>query len=635
MNRIPLIYSNRKQVEYQTSATEAVSLYATVTGSDYQWVFTPVDQVNIVSGDITSRNITINSTLSAESFGATWVSKDQPTISASDFCEIQIRTPEILTSEQNPQTLYENLSFPYTLSELYIGINENAVEETFNVYMTRLYENFNYIVNKIQYVDMAPTFLTFRYGDTVNPVTSYQGLQWQQFSSEYNAPTANPYFWSYTEPCSTQGVSVNTSFTLFVSSNQIHMLSNDSNAPIVDVREYPLYTSDPFVNIKSAILEQDGTVWVMEESGRITRMIYDGTWNFSSIWIDKVKNPVQMIVDSNNIYIISEQSNTTDHEIRIFDKNMVFVQSIYNSNNKIIAGICTSRDYLIALNNSEGISVLYHHPKIDLQDTTLVTDTVVSLTYKYFPEQDPKYQDDTLKLIQSCADDYFIYAATTNLIYKLTQNGSLVGFAGGEIIQTSYDITAQTTPITDYTITGIANDTYHNLFISTNYDILRFLDISKFNTVQSAPNVVSLIDSLWSLDDLKVNKNENCSYWVYNRIFNRLYDNILLVRSIIGGSLVEESGTITISPMKFGKFPQLPYKKEEIFVGINELHCEGALNRNIKKLYECIDVLVSAMNNGKQYRIGDQLGGSGETPIYWNGVFIFDGSLTFSGIFAK
>jgi hypothetical protein len=81
-------------------------------------------------------------------------------------------------------------------------------------------------------------------------------------------------------------------------------------------------------------------------------------------------------------------------------------------------------------------------------------------------------------------------------------------------------------------------------------------------------------EGYWKLDDLLIHKNEYIQNWVYNKAFQRLWDNIEFLRHIL---VYQDTGCQQYRTPK--------YSKEQIFIGQNEIVTSTVINRNINYLW--------------------------------------------------
>lgn len=634
MSLTPLIYSNRKQVsgDPSTGRTEPITLIAATYAAGNNWSFTP--SANVVSGSTTGTSVTITLPLSAGIATASWRNVSNTVL---DQYGIICQNYPVLAVDDAPHTIYESIYLPIPLNNIYVGTNDFGEASVFNTAISKLDQCFDYLVTKSKVFGLSPAIMSMRYGSSSNPSTSGSGQQWQNASiSQY--PSADNYYWSYTNPLSTSHISANSRYVLRVEDNVLKLMSATTNhTPTVFPRSYSTYSSVVFDSIVGVVLEEiDDIIWVLESNGRLTKLQYLNGWKHLNTWKyttgtpQQLITPVGMAVDASNIYIVSKRTATSsEYELRIFDRNFQHVKTVYNENIPLICSVCLSRDYVILLSDDAPIAgdgnVLY---MLNKTNHTLVKSVgLASVSRNYLPNDEVlTAYDANIKSIYPAYDDYFIYGITKNQIYKFTQEGMLVGFGGDQAVQIAFDASGVTT----YTVTGVAQDKYSNLYVSSSHDIVRYFDAAVFASKLLSTSTYSLTDALRSSNELEVHSNENCAYWVYNRIFNRFYDNLELFRNTILGKLKVRNRQISLVGFNVADVIHFPYTKDEIFVGINELHCEATINRNIKRLYECLEVLAN-MINLKDIDIPFD----GIAYAYWNGAFKFDGLIIHDAMYPK
>lgn len=616
MNYYPLIYSDRKQLgfDFESNSSEIISLSASITDSGYQWSFYPESFVEVVSGSISGQQISCQ--VSGEYYPvihAVWSNPLDENVPADDL-EILIYNPEILQDTESPRAFYERLYFPYTLDETFVAINDFTTDNSINPSLEKLYANFNYLLSKCKYVDRPLTELAFRYGESNSPYTSGLGYQWQQVSPEY-APSANNY-WEYSNPFSADLISVNSNYTLYVTNGDtLNILSNKAGSdPSVVSRGHALFSSDPFSNIKSVVLEEDNNIWVLEYSGRLSRLKYDGKWTFISSTPNVGISASRITISDSKLYIVTENQTNYLDQIHIFDYSLNSLGIIYNESIETILGVAVTRDYIVVLDDQNN---MHFFGKDDL--LLKRTGSASEYIFKYDPQSVQLVGSDIYN-VYNCQDDYYFFVTTENLIYKFSQDGGLIGFGGIEAVTTAYN----DSNIQEYTIIDAFQDINNNIYVLSNYDILKYYESAYYDYSIIRNSEFNQTASFWSLEDIKIDSEEYCSYWVYNRAFNRLYDNFVLYLNVITGKLYNTGYNVVTKGFSIDELGQLPHSKDEIYIGINELHSEAAINRNIRKLYDCLQVLLDT-SNLKSFE--DQVDGD----IIWNGSYIFDGSILFSG----
>lgn len=123
---------------------------------------------------------------------------------------------------------------------------------------------------------------------------------------------------------------------------------------------------------------------------------------------------------------------------------------------------------------------------------------------------------------------------------------------------------------------NILQDKYRNSFVVATNKILKIGDLMK--TIELKGHISD--EKYWSLEEILVDKNEYVQPWVYLRGFERLWDNIELIRSALFYNINECK---TYNPPV--------YEKEQLILGQNELVTNTVLNRLIKQIWENIETL--------------------------------------------
>jgi hypothetical protein len=119
-------------------------------------------------------------------------------------------------------------------------------------------------------------------------------------------------------------------------------------------------------------------------------------------------------------------------------------------------------------------------------------------------------------------------------------------------------------------VNSIFQDEFRNTLVTFGDKIIKYVHILKQRATKS-----SLPSNFWSLEQVLIDKDEYIQDWVYNKSFQRMWDNIEIFRSTL-----QYDGTYC----KGYKPPK--YKKEELFIGQNEPVTSIVVNRNINYLWE-------------------------------------------------
>ena len=150
------------------------------------------------------------------------------------------------------------------------------------------------------------------------------------------------------------------------------------------------------------------------------------------------------------------------------------------------------------------------------------------------------------------------YILFDNMVLKYFRNGVFAGYAISNIPGLSG-------------MSSIYHDEFRNLLVTFGENIYKDVDLMKLKT-----NTGNLPDAYWSLNDLLINKEEYVQNWVYNKTFQRLWDNIEMVRNTI---FFGTSGNCSI-------YTPPIHNKDKILIGQNEIVTSTVINRSINYLWD-------------------------------------------------
>jgi hypothetical protein len=173
----------------------------------------------------------------------------------------------------------------------------------------------------------------------------------------------------------------------------------------------------------------------------------------------------------------------------------------------------------------------------------------------------------TPKRINSSYNREVIYLALNKQVLKFFRNGVFAGY----IIKEKNNVS---------NITDVFHDEYRNLLITTNDKIMKYCDLMTQIQLKG-----KLPDSYWELEDLYIHKEEYIQNWVYNKSFQRLWDNIEMFRNSL---LFTQQGC------KAYKGPV--YTKDQIILGQNEIVTSTAINRILGYLWINFNTLIDYFN---------------------------------------
>jgi len=126
-------------------------------------------------------------------------------------------------------------------------------------------------------------------------------------------------------------------------------------------------------------------------------------------------------------------------------------------------------------------------------------------------------------------------------------------------------------------INSVYQDEYRNTLVTFGDKIIKYVHILKQRKTKSP-----LPSSFWALKDLLIDREEYIQNWVYNKSFQRMWDNIEMFRLSLS-----YDGTYCK-----GYKPPI-YKKEDIHIGQNEIVTSIVINRCLGYLWENLCSIVN------------------------------------------
>jgi len=165
---------------------------------------------------------------------------------------------------------------------------------------------------------------------------------------------------------------------------------------------------------------------------------------------------------------------------------------------------------------------------------------------------------------------YTVYACNSNSVSKFFMNGVFCG-----------NTWTQTSCVTN--IISMYQDEYRSAFIISDDKIVKVFDLLTSSTIP----IGDLPYGYWSLNDLLIHREEYIQNWVYNRAFQRAFDNIELFRSILPYDQTICKG-----------FTSPPHAKDKMIIGQNEILTSTVLNRVIGYLWDNFNTLIPYFDPG-------------------------------------
>ena len=326
-------------------------------------------------------------------------------------------------------------------------------------------------------------------------------------------------------------------------------------------------------------------------SWAILSILADGTSEFGDKYISIID--IALINDNEICVLLYDGKNTTLGKINL--NGDTFISD--TSTNNLLTNIIISDDKIIGF--YENSLVVY-----DSNTFEYIAEYDLNGEIKKYNPETLKYEDSTIKGISTSYEKGYLYVYSENIAYKVTTNG-IINDDFGEFAVTIFNELAgdnYNDIYYDKTITDICQSNKYITYVSTNYDIIGYYDRSiNEGNILSPSFIEQYNDVIWQGDDLSVSKDESVSYIAYNRLFGRIYDNLNALNSNITSVIGVEIGKevynkISMFPISPLDIKDLPYRKDEIRVGINEMHFESSINRCFIMLYECMETIAKRLN---------------------------------------
>lgn len=559
----------------------------------------------------------------------------------------------------NPQ-LYEEISvFPNNLNDILVPINEYLTHTSMNSVLGKINDNFQFLLDKARYLSIPPNYISFRYGPSNYEFYKDLGNVWQQLDNgissywaydtelsasnvagnsdcmvystggvsvisgayEISGISATSGIFLLQDLSATSGLgitiideisAISASYSVYYeSSSGVPVITGDKLIAIPTIsavdpiefdRDYYIYGDDKFHHIISIESDKNGYIWMLDDrvdGGKVGIFnFYNNIWRYVSSWSSSIienskyfSNPTDLKIKGNRVYISCDRISG-GQECRIFDLGGSYIGSASYGELSEIESLAITNKYIIALSKNN----LY---KFD-SETFEFTDKI-NLSEQIF-DYDPygeNYKESTIKRLANNSNSIFFYGISNNLIYKFGQSGSVLESFGETVINhmnsTLSGESSYLKPLSD-----IYHDSDFNLYASSSYDIVKYYDRARIYNRLLEDLSFNIDDYIWELEEIDVDKNENATAWIYNKIFDRILDNLNLFRIALKGSLALVSSStfekVVVNNFTKSQFEEFPYSKGDIHIGVNELHCEGALNRCLRQLNECFEVCLRLLN---------------------------------------
>lgn len=524
----------------------------------------------------------------------------------------------VYDSEINRQVNVPIGSLPYPCG---IGSNEWLTNDNINLSFKKIYDNLMYLYKQTKIYDEPPTEYIGWLGSIIMADDTTR-LRWHINSTGLDYGYTTPQISVDKELNDVQDCIVkdNTMFIANVSS--VSILSSDFTPSIINTQTRRDILDD-FNFIKAIQVDDiDKRIYVLDtkdtnnqysgSKNKISVFLYnsdsvDNNWELLYSWGGfgaatstlKFNNPQDIFLDNNNILWVADTDNLV---IKKYYRNGNWIKTI--SSNKFTT---SNKPISLCVDSSNNLQVLCNN-------NVVVLDYNGNYLYEYEVPNTVSYTK-----IRSSADDSLLYIMSNINTIKCNINGTIQLPLNNYSMSLSYVLNNR----------SIYQDEYRNLYICQKNHILKYNDTIKYISLVED----DLLDNLWTLDEIYIKNQEYIQDWVVNKSLNRLWDNIEIFRRSILGKLSYErivreepfgESWETLVPRDrsvcnidwwpsfmhsrdymtrycyviprirtFLPFERLslPYAKEDVFVGINELVTADVINRTLCQLQENLLVI--------------------------------------------
>jgi DNA-binding beta-propeller fold protein YncE len=491
-----------------------------------------------------------------------------------------------LSFDQNDiRILGENiLQLPYSFDELKINPNEFGVADIFNNSILKLNECLEYLKSNARTLNSTCPSLYFGWLGCNNS-RKLDGIVWhtQHYRSEFlNSPdfatnTGRNFFRDIRD------VAVTDKYIFVLDGRNLRIFNNTNKPSEIGFRN-KAEILEAITNPVSFDINEDGTVVYLLDSlqNKIYRLDID--YDLSNTQYE-TRDPIISLTYTMGSYGKLEQPNSFNNPTQI--KYMNGNVYVLDSKNKCVKMYTEDLNWVHtyfteAFVNNSPISMAIQ------KDTNIVYILTSNRVYVFDELSDtpysvlrlPQIQNQNIRQIFFDEAGEFFYVLGTKNIFKFTALGLYVDFMNLPSIGNSQFV---------YAKSGYGR----SLYIATKLCILQVQEVVDIFEIGKGLDI-----DYWSENQLRVYEDELAQDIAYNRCLFRLSQNIKNFKNSLEGKLIlimEQTplGRLTyfgLMPINASRRPALhtDVENNNLFVGLNELHVPGVLNREFLKIYESL-----------------------------------------------
>ncbi|MFA5754375.1 MAG: hypothetical protein WC905_03435 [Patescibacteria group bacterium] len=529
---------------------------------------------------------------------------------------------EYIQRDSNITRIYgvTRIELPYDAYDCLMPSNELVVADTFNSSIIKLQNNLTYLDNMSHLYDVPPTsyigwYGTLYYNNSAKRTRWYTNTPYNSYGYEYPENSIDSIYNDNLQSCC-----VKNNIMYISNGSMVNILSGDLWATLISTRSYKTLDDD-FINIRAIKLDDNDRIYLLDSydsnnlsKGSKNRVLVfafnmiTSQWQLMYEWgglggpgaKNKFNHPSDLHIDNNVIWVADTNNKCVKKYTRTGSWLATIISPYFNDNEKPVSVTTDTNGNTYILTNSQVL-------KYDSNDLFVDVYGITAGAIK----------------IRECKDGGFIYIVYSDRIVKFTSFGSVAGTIA-QYRFSSY--------IKDYR--DVYHDEYRNFYIVGRNHILKYVDLLTMVSLKA-----NTTDMMWPIEKMTVQKDEFIQDWVINRCFQRLWDNIeIFRRSLIGKfdyytyqNITRMTTVSTLSPpadfdycnydwlydrgkaietdiiyeyekpvvrsFTTDEYKILPYEKQAIYIGINELHAADVYNRLISKLHACEEIILQMIND--------------------------------------
>ena len=497
----------------------------------------------------------------------------------------------------------------YTFNDLKVKPNEWVVSDNINTSLEMIYDNLLYLEDISRFYAKPPYQLLGWYGYDSGQV------KWNLFAndSDYNYIADSS---SKLSDLVAYRI-IDNDYVLLAYKQRLEVRSNKYISDLLEQKS-ERSINDTFKEIKNAVTDSEGKIILLDSYNFGTITVYEynpllrNPFKFIAKWgglgsatsRTKFKNANDLSIDADDNLWVSDTGNRC---VKKFTRTGGWLETLTSG---AFDGPTPDEDGTV-----DNGSVISASGAKDGRTYALTNEYVVAFkdgveTGRF--EWTTAIPDRTLVGVRITAsnDDGMVYVVCQDVVLKFTKDGYFVG-PFGEHPQ-EYDTNI---PTVNY-VNLVHYDSKVLHLVATNF-VLKYSEFIAYLSIK--PRLRGL---WWQPEDLKINSEEFVEYWVYNKIFSRLWDNMDYFRQSLQARVLiskDLNGKTLYKIYKRYNDYKLPfaYKKEDIMIGVNELVTTDVVNRCLNRIHSCmLELLNMIVSQAVKYRWVDTIE-IGVNPLMW------------------